>query len=77
METVLRAYVRFYRALAPWRDGFIVAPFDRVTADLGDSSVRSTSASVPTSCCCQGLDEARDDAFALIDDRARRPSWMR
>ena len=75
MEAVLRAYVRFYRTLAPWRDRFVVAPFDRVTADLGavvcEVNERFGTDFVPP----PGTDQARHDAFALIDDRARRPSW--
>ena len=75
MENVLRAYVRFYRTLAPWRDGFVVAPFDRVTADLGDVirevNERFGTDFVPPS----GTEMARSEAFAVIDDRARRPTW--
>jgi hypothetical protein len=31
----LRGYVRFYEPLVPYRDGFVVARLDEVTADLG------------------------------------------
>jgi hypothetical protein len=31
----LRGYVRFYRPLVPYRDRFVVGPFEEVTADFG------------------------------------------
>jgi hypothetical protein len=31
----LRGYVRFYRPLLPYRDGFVVGRFEEVTSDLG------------------------------------------
>jgi hypothetical protein len=75
MEAVLRAYVRFYRTLAPWRSAMVIAPFDRITADLG-GVVREVNERFGTDFAAPaGTAVARADAFALIDDRARRPAW--
>lgn len=35
LKQILRAYVRYHRAILPYRDACIIATFDQVTSDLG------------------------------------------
>ncbi|MBW2123995.1 MAG: hypothetical protein JRH07_19420 [Deltaproteobacteria bacterium] len=39
-ETALRDYIAFYRTIAPYREGFVVAPFDEVINNFGQVVAR-------------------------------------
>jgi hypothetical protein len=71
----LRTYAGFYRRVLPSADGLVFARFESVTTDLGSVTAelnrRFGTAFVEFS--QNEADVAR--AFALIDERSRRPPW--
>jgi hypothetical protein len=75
VEGALAAYVAFYAALLPCRDGIVVGPYERVTRDLGSVigtvNQRFGTAFAPF----HTTPETVAECFAIIDDRARRPAW--
>ena len=72
---LLTAHERFYRTLMPYREQIVVAPFSRVTTDLGgltdELNQRFGRSFTPPD--LQPEFVAR--AFELIDERAQRPPW--
>ena len=75
VEGALAAYVAFYSALVPCRDGIVVGPYERVTSDLG-AVIGMVNARFGTGFAAfQATPEAVAECFAIIDDRARRPAW--
>jgi hypothetical protein len=48
LRQALRAYVAFHRTIRPYRDRFVVGPFDEVTADFG-ATMRRVNARCGTS----------------------------
>ena len=75
VDGALAAYVAFYSALMPCRDGIVVGSYERVTSDLGSViemvNARFGTAFAPFEATPEGVAEC----FAIIDDRARRPAW--
>jgi hypothetical protein len=73
----LRTYTGFYRRVLGSADGLVFARFESVTTDLG-SVIGEVNRRFGTSFAefsHDGADVAR--AFALIDERSRRPPWRR
>ena len=72
---LLTAHERFYRTLMPYRKQIVVAPFARVTTDLGgltdELNHRFGRSFTPPD--LQPEFVAR--TFELIDERAQRPPW--
>ncbi|MGH9233161.1 MAG: hypothetical protein ACRD0R_07475 [Acidimicrobiales bacterium] len=87
----LRAYVRFYRPLLPWRHGFVIGHFPDVTTNLG-TVIRRVNERFGTDfaefahtaenaqVCFDAMDEhwrARVDSAELLERYVNRPSDMR
>ncbi len=71
----LRSYTGFYRRVLPLADGLVFARFDSVTTDLG-SVIGEVNRRFQTSFVEFSQTEADvATAFALIDERSRRPPW--
>lgn len=72
---LLRSYTRFYRALMPHRHGIVVAPFERVVADMSglvsEVNERFGTAFGPVPQDAAAV--AR--VFNVIELRASRPPW--
>jgi hypothetical protein len=76
MRQALRAYVRFYRRLRPYRDAFVIATFDDVTGDFG-AVVRRLNDRFETSFAPFDHTEANvRRCFELIEQRSRRRSKL-
>jgi hypothetical protein len=72
---LLRAWIRFHERLLPYRDRLVVGEFSRVTSDLG-SIVDEVNGRFGTSFDrVKSGPEVAERAFALIEERARRPVW--
>ena len=72
---LLDAYVRFYGALSPYRRGFVVGDFRRVTSDF-NLVVREVNDRFGTSFAePDTVGGSPERVFAFIDERARRPPW--
>jgi hypothetical protein len=73
----LRTYTGFYRRILPLGDDLVFARFDSVTTDLGvvidhlNERFGTSFVEFPQT------DAAVATAFALIDERSRRPPWRR
>jgi len=75
IEQGLRAWIRFYSAIRPYREGFVVAPFDRVVEDYG-SVIGEVNERFGTS--FDVFDHTPENValcFSIIEDRSRRPPW--
>ncbi len=74
-EQGLRSWIRFYRHLLPYRDGFVLGMFDDIVTDYG-GVIRQVNERFGTS-----FDEFVhshrnvETCFEIIEDRARRPPW--
>jgi hypothetical protein len=72
---VLEAHERFYRALLPYRERLVVAPFERVTNDLG-GLVRDVNERFGTDFALPSQSpDAVGAVFDFIELRASRPPW--
>jgi hypothetical protein len=75
IEQGLRSWIRFHGAIRPYREGFVVAPFDRVVDDYG-SVIRQVNERFGT--VFDAFDHTPDNValcFSIIEDRSRRPPW--
>ncbi|HXY72924.1 MAG TPA: hypothetical protein VEM41_10290 [Actinomycetota bacterium] len=75
IEQGLRAWIRFYSAIRPYRQGFVVGPFDRVVDDFG-SVIREVNDRFGTA--FDQFDHTPENValcFSIIEDRSRRPPW--
>ena len=75
IEQGLRAWIRFYGAIRPYREDFVVAPFDRVVDDYG-SVIRQVNERFGTD--FDAFDHTPENValcFSIIEDRSRRPPW--
>jgi hypothetical protein len=72
MRQALRAYVRFYRRLRPYRDAFVIATFEEVTGDFG-AVIRRLNGRFETGFAPFDHTEANvKRCFELIEERSRR-----
>jgi hypothetical protein len=74
---VLRAYIRFHRALLPHRKAMVVAPFDQLTTSF-DAIVRALNERFGTA--FRPFDHTEPNVarvFRMIEDRALHPPWSR
>jgi hypothetical protein len=75
LAEALAAYARFHERISSYRAGYVMAPFDRVTADFG-SVIRDLNERFGTA-----FDEFEhtpgnvDECFGIIEDRGRWPPW--
>jgi hypothetical protein len=72
---VVAAYTRFYRALLPYRAEFVVAEFKETTTRLGDVIDRLNRRFGTEFRRFEHTELNVREAFAIIEDRARRPPW--
>jgi len=71
----LRAWIRFYSSIRRYREGFVVAPFDRVVDDYA-SVIRDVNERFGTSFTpFDHTPENVELCFSIIEDRSRRPPW--
>ena len=75
VERALRAYVRFYTTLLPWRERVVVAEYARVTSDFGSVVAEVNDRFGTGFAVFTPSEQALAECFALIDDRSRRPAW--
>lgn len=87
----LRAYVRFYRPLLPWRNGFVIGRFSDVTTDLaavirrvnerfGTDFAEFAHTPESTQLCFDAMDtnwRARVSSGELLERYVNRPSELR
>lgn len=74
---LLRAHERFYRTLIPYKHGFVVGEFSRVTMDLGGLIEEVNDRFGTTFARFEGTVDEIADVFRLIEERASRPPWER
>jgi hypothetical protein len=77
VRTVLAAYARFYGRLLPERERIVVGPFDRVVTDLGSVIDELNHRFGTRFSRFPHTQENVELAYAIIEDRARRPPWLR
>ena len=74
-EQGLRAWIRFYTRILPYRDGFILGMFDDIVRDYG-SVIRRINEKFGTDFDeFVHTDQNVETCFEIIEDRARRPPW--
>jgi hypothetical protein len=73
----LRTYTGFYRRMLPLADGLVFARFDSVTKDLGAVIAHLNGRFGTSFIEFPQTEAAVATAFALIDERSRRPPWRR
>ena len=77
LAQALRAYARFHETLAPFRAGFVAAPFDEVTQHFDVSIERLNQRFGTHFAPFRHSDENVRRCFGIIDQRAQRPPWAR
>jgi len=71
----LRAWVRFHTQIRPYRSGFVIGQFERVTDDYA-SVIRDVNARFGTDFATFDHTEQNVElCFSIIEDRSRRPPW--
>jgi len=76
MRQAMRAYVRFYRRLLPYRDAFVIATFEEVTGDFG-AVIRRLNDRFETGFAPFDHTEANvRRCFELIEERSRGRSKL-
>jgi hypothetical protein len=74
-EQGLRAWIRFYSRILPYRHGFVLGLFDDVVGSYG-SVIRAINDRFGTTFDeFEHTPENVETCFAIIEDRARRPPW--
>jgi len=74
-EQGLRAWIRFYSKILPYRHGFVLGFFDDVVGNYG-GVIRAINDRFGTSFEeFEHTPENVETCFSIIEDRARRPPW--
>ena len=75
-EWAARYYILFYRTIAPYREGFVVAPFEEVIHNFGQVILRINKRFGTTFVPFEHTDENVQRVFALVEemDKADRKS---
>ena len=68
VERALQDYITFYRTIAPYREGFVVAPFDEVTNNFGQVILRVNERFGTVFVPFEHTDENIQKVFALVEE---------
>lgn len=75
LQQALAAYARFHRKLEPYRSRFVVGTFDEITDDFGRVIGRLNERFGTRFGEFEHTEANVNEAYAIIEDRARRPPW--
>jgi len=67
-ERALQDYITFYRKIAPYREGFIIAPFDEVTNNFGQVILRVNERFGTAFVPFEHTNENIQQVFALVEE---------